>query len=310
MKTLLAQGAPASADEFPGSLDTYLERANAVLDASERLEGLDLNTEAGAEEACNRLQGQGHLQENWAWQVGSLALLVQKALEDDDSATAVWGAHHLGIAWSMLVFLQGLEPLVWGGYEAHGLENLRELLQIWEENRSVTSEEFWHGVFDRFPFLVSRGLAYPVVVRQSKAYVGGKTVANTGGEVTDFLLSHSITRGVALLELKVPTTPLLGSPYRENVFPPSRELAGAVSQVISQRTTLLGPSSSLVTDEARPSTFSPHCVVIAGDLATLDSAAKHRSFDLYRSHLSQVTVLTYGELFANVKAIVEVVESV
>ncbi|HEV2754357.1 MAG TPA: Shedu immune nuclease family protein [Actinomycetota bacterium] len=309
MKMLLTQEAPTNADELPKSLDAYLARANAVLEASELLEGLDLNTEAGAEEAWSRLENQNHLQETWAWQVGALALLVQKALDDDDFTNAVWGAQRLGIAWSMLVFLQGLEPLVWRGYEAHGLENLRELLQIWEEDRSVADEDFWHGVFDRFPFLASRVLAYPVVIRQSKAYVGGKTIANTGGEITDFLLSHRLTRGVAILELKVPTTPLLGSTYRDNVFPPSRELAGAVSQVVSQRATLVGPSSSLVGDEARASIFNPHCVVIVGDLASLDNQAKQRSFELYRSHLSQVTVITYDELFASVKAIVEVIES-
>lgn len=51
----------------------------------------------------------------------------------------------------------------------------------------------------------------------------------------------------------------------------------------------------------------PSCVVLIGNYgAELDSSAKRRSFELYRSSLSGVSVVTYDELFDRLKKILEV----
>ena len=77
-------------------------------------------------------------------------------------------------AWSMLVFIQQLEPLVWHGYQTYGVGVLQRVLDVWEDNQSTSNEEFWQSFFDEYPFIVSQVLAFPVVVVENKAYVGGK----------------------------------------------------------------------------------------------------------------------------------------
>jgi hypothetical protein len=72
---------------------------------------------------------------------------------------------------------------------------------------------------------------------KTKCYVGGKDIDNRGGGVLDFIVKE---RGNAtLIEIKCPTAPLLGAEYRHDVWPPSRELAGACTQALHYRSNLL-----------------------------------------------------------------------
>lgn len=197
--------------------------------------------------------------------------------------------------------LQDLTSLV-------GLRTLRASLELWEENKQNSYEEFWQETLSAYAFVLSQVFAYPAVIIKGKAYVGGKTVENVGGNLVDFLLQNKITRNVVLVEIKTPITPLLGPRYRDNVYSISKEISGAVVQVSNYRYTLLKEYSNL--HEALDFyAFEPACVVIAGNFAAeLDDETKRRSFELFRAQLRSVQLITYDELFGKVELLIGLLE--
>jgi hypothetical protein len=188
------------------ALDRYDEVVGDVLERSSLLEGLDLESTPGLQEAVRRIGDNQQLPEWWAMRLGAAIYETQKGLEEGNAQQAAWGALLATTAWSMLVFIQQLEPLVWHGYQTYGVGVLQRVLDVWEDNQSTSNEEFWQSFFDEYPFIVSQVLAFPVVVVENKAYVGGKTISDTGGHIVDFLLAHQLTQNVALLEIKTPTS--------------------------------------------------------------------------------------------------------
>jgi Domain of unknown function (DUF4263) len=146
-------------------------------------------------------------------------------------------------------------------------------------------------------------------VVEGKAYVGGKTLSNTGSHIVDFLLGHQLTKNVALLELKTPKAHLLRQfEYRGGVHAPSSELVAAVAQVTSQRDSLLRSPHLIDSHPEKLAAINPHCIVVIGRTAELDNEPKLRSFGLYRTHLAGVTVITFDELFERVRGLLAVVE--
>lgn len=191
-----------------------------------------------------------------------------------------------------------------------GLANLRAVLRIWKCNADNASEEFWQEVFKQHAFILSQIFAYPIAIINDKAYVGGKGVDNLHGSLVDFLGRVPASGSAVLIEIKTPKTSLLSREYRDEVYAPSFQLSGAISQVLHYRETLLSNLSHLV--KGRPgvlSTSEPRCVVIAGNAAEqLTDEARKGSFERIRERLFGVTVITYDELFNRVETLVQLLE--
>jgi hypothetical protein len=135
-----------------------------------------------------------------------------------------------------------------------------------------------------------------------KAYVGGKRIDNRHGNVVDFLATAKTSGSPLLIEIKTPATPLLGVMYRDEAYPLSTELSGAIAQTLKYRDSLADSMSHLEgIDEKRMLKTQPRCLVIAGHCRTLDSTAKCQSFERYRERLSGVTIVTFDELFERVR---------
>lgn len=189
-----------------------------------------------------------------------------------------------------------------------GVRLLKEAVALWESERENASEEFWHQTLLEHFHLLERVFPFPVLLVKDKAYVGGKTLENTGGKVVDFLIRNGLTHNAVLVEIKTPCTALLGSQYRSGVHAPGSEVAGAVVQVLEYRRLFVAN----VTDLTRESGVSvegcdPPCVVIAGNASQeLDSPDKRRSFELFRQQLASVDVLTFDELFEKARRWIDV----
>ena len=84
---------------------------------------------------------------------------------------------------AMRIFEQNLNDLIWRGY---ALENLQGALQLWKDNKDNKSEEFWQQTILQNPVVLSQVFAFPVVVVEDKAFIGGKKVDNTGGNIGIF----------------------------------------------------------------------------------------------------------------------------
>ena len=191
-----------------------------------------------------------------------------------------------------------------------GLAAVKSALAHWRKNANKTSEEFWQKALSERAYVLSQVFAYPVVVIGTKAYVGGKLVDRTGGKETDFLLATESTDAVILVEIKTPQTELLGPEYRGNVFPLSRELSGAIAQVLCYRQTLTRKFDSVVDTESprRLTLGEPRCIVIAGLSSKLSTQVMRENFELQRERVRGVTVLTFDELFRSIERLVMLLE--
>jgi hypothetical protein len=193
---------------------------------------------------------------------------------------------------------------------AVGLESLKQALKIWDANARNASEDFWQRALTEHSFVLEQVFSWPTMVVKGKAYVGGKSVLNTGGSIVDFLVKNYLTSNAALVEIKTPATKLLGHQYRDGVFNPSDDLAGGVMQVLNYRFSLQRDFFSL--RHGLPGgleAFEPRCVVLVGTTKELGGdETKTRSLELFRSH-SPVSVITFDELFAKTRRLIEVLEA-
>jgi len=100
------------------------------------------------------------------------------------------------------------------------LVTLRQLIDRCSELLTpTTTEAKWQSFFSANPFVLTMAFHYPVLRIQDQPYVGGKLHTGRGGSQSDFLMSAAATNNLALVEIKRPGTPLLGSEYR-GIYPP------------------------------------------------------------------------------------------
>jgi hypothetical protein len=292
---------PQTLSELTGQIVGEIAQANELFESSQRV--ADLNPSENPDAAAT-LMANDDWPEKWALAVIKYGSeLVDEASQLDDGARQVllW---RLAKARTMLIFTRHLEQLTWRGYQNFGAETLAEGLTAWEVSDKTEAEEYWQTFIQDRPYLINLIAPGPVVVHTGKAFLGGKKVDNTGGKIVDFLLANSIGGNAALLEIKRPATKLLReTPYRDDIYAPSTELAGSVAQVLNYRDTLM-------TEKPRDlnlNAFMPSCMVLIGNHGSeLDSPEKRRSFELYRSSLNGVSIVTYDELFDRLKKILDV----
>jgi Domain of unknown function (DUF4263) len=177
--------------------------------------------------------------------------------------------------------------------------NLRAISNLWIENSENSDEEFWQRELSKHSFVLGLLFAYPIVVIKGKAYVGGKQFDNKHGNLVDFLARIPTSGTAVLVEIKNPTSLLLGSQYRDDVFPPSADLVGAISQVIHYRESLLTEPNVRQTADLSPS--HPRCIIITGyGKRELTDDFRKRSFERFRERLLGVTIVTFDEVFGRV----------
>lgn len=132
------------------------------------------------------------------------------------------------------------------------------------------------------------------VVLKGKAYVGGKGIENTGGNLVDFLMANDFTRNALLIEIKTPMTPLLGPLYRGDIHNISSELSDAVQQSSNYRQQLSQNYHSLAASSSHEfHAFNPPSLVIAGCNEELAGPEKTKAFELYRNGLKDVQIITF-----------------
>ena len=183
---------------------------------------------------------------------------------------------------------------------------LQQALVIWERERRNGSEEFWQNTFAGRPELfagVTLGRAFTL---DSKCYLGGKATTNQHGNVVDFLAQHHCD--VAIIEIKTPMSKLLGAKYR-GVYPPSRELGGAITQALNYRQSLLESLHNLRSASPGLTVHSPSVFVLIGDADREEwPGPQRRSFELFRNGLKDVIVQTYDELFNGIANLATLME--
>lgn len=178
------------------------------------------------------------------------------------------------------------------------LEGLKRVEALMRENLDNGKEEFWQQkVFNENQWVLAQIFSCPCTIYAQKAFVGGKSLDNKGGNVCDFIYRNKMTQNVALIEIKTPCTEIVGKPYRET-YSMSLDMSGAVNQVLNYRDELQKNFCTLTRDLEGADTvraFSPKCVVVIGKISTLN-AKQQKAFELYRNSFNNLTIITFDEL--------------
>ena len=191
---------------------------------------------------------------------------------------------------------------------ALGLSRIRAALACWQENETNSDEEFWQRILTERSFVLEQIFAWPISIVQGKAYVGGKSVYNTRGNLVDFLVRNRLTRSAALIEIKTPRTPLLGNQYRQT-YNVSTELSGSIMQALNYKHSLQDNYQALSRgNQDLFDSLDPQCAVIIGDTRQLDDASKTKAFELYRHQFPGLAVIPFDELFDRTRHLMQLLE--
>lgn len=181
---------------------------------------------------------------------------------------------------------------------------LEEILAEFDKllRNTGADEEAWQKFFDKNTWVLNHLFAYEVILKKGKAYVGGKTMENADGRIVDFLFESGFRDNMALLEIKTPDAPLLKTKaYREpSVFALSDELSGGINQCLDQK------DNSIKEFGKVERLFNPKTVLIIG---RKDKLTDHQAecFELYRTNLKDVDIVTFDELHSKLKVLIQVI---
>jgi hypothetical protein len=177
--------------------------------------------------------------------------------------------------------------------------------KITGNHKESTYQEF----FEENPFLLTIFAGSPYVKFQNQAYVGGKSFDNSNGKYPDFLLKHKATNNTFIIEIKKPTSLLLeNKPYRgTDVYPPSNELSGAISQVLSQKYSLETDIASLThkSSDREVEAYNVQGLIIIGRIEDLKAPPQKCSFELFRNNQKNIRITTYDECLEQLKSMIE-----
>ncbi|POD68154.1 hypothetical protein BKM17_27320 [Pseudomonas syringae group genomosp. 3] len=188
-------------------------------------------------------------------------------------------------------------PLIERGIYA---SDIAQALEVWAKNRMSrkSDERFWQEEFESRKGVLERLLGGHAVLLQSEFHVGGTNASGAGNLRSDFAFLNKINN-ISLVEIKAPSTNLLGSKYR-GTYPLSKDVSGAISQVLIQRSELIKYYFQKRCDSPVPfEVFSPRCFLIVGDLKNLGSDPdKLKAFEVQRQAVaSHVSIVTFDELY-------------
>jgi hypothetical protein len=194
---------------------------------------------------------------------------------------------------------------------AVGLQSLKSALEVWEASSTSSDEEFWQKTLTTHSFVLEQVFSWPTTIVKGKAYVGGKSVLNTGGNIVDFLMRNRLTQSAALIEIKTPVTRLLGPKYRDGVYNVSDDMSGSLMQILNYKHSLQENYLSLKSGQSDFfDSFNPQCAVLLGNATDeLDNQDKTKSFELFRHQISGVLIITFDELFDKTRQLIRMLEA-
>jgi Shedu protein SduA, C-terminal/Shedu protein SduA, N-terminal len=185
---------------------------------------------------------------------------------------------------------------------------MRRFIDVARRGLRISEESKWQSLLKQESWVISQLYAQPVVLIKDQAYVGGKSIENTGGSVIDYLFANNLTGNVLLVEIKTPTAPLLRD-YRGNVMAPAADLSGGVQQLLQARHSFEEEYRQLIErSSVGLQVVSPRCLLIVGTLSSLSDQVARRSFEIFRNNNRQVEVVTFDELIAKAEQLVSLLE--
>ena len=219
--------------------------------------------------------------------------------------------------------------LVAVGYRRKELSYFEQLLadpdffQAEQERQSCSPEALWQRFFERNTWIFGYGLSYQFLTalddRKLEQVVRGADVSGRGKRADGLMKTRAQVNSLCFVEIKKHDTELLASrPYRPAAWPPSDHVTGAVAQMqatVQAAIENIGRKLIPEDDNGQPTgetlfNVQPRSFLVVGSLDEFRSPAgineqKVRSFELYRRNVARPEILTFDELLARAKFIVE-----
>jgi hypothetical protein len=291
---------PKEEAQIGTALGTVSKEADSILRNSSMLLDCNLDTDEGTQKAFEILKDRRETVEWWALLTDMFSQIAGRAVETGDAGRAAWATACAERFRSMMLFKTNLAEVVWMG---HSAKRIVDVLRLWEQNKRNADEEFWQLTFSESTYVLSQIFGVPLVFIADKAYVGGMTLTGTEARFVDYLFAVESSGEAIAIEIKVPTAPLLAkAKYRQSVYRPSPELSGSVVQILDYKNQLLRKLDGIARKESKElHAFNPKCVIVIGNAEELADVDRRRSFELFRSSLKDVEIITYDELFKKVQ---------
>lgn len=253
---------------------------------------------------------------------------------DMDAATRAWVAENPEALREIVASEATTRDVIAVAYRRKQLETFEKLLgdstyfdEIASRKFNGREEAVWQAFFEKNRWIFGYGLFYLSAEgfsgKKLEQLVAGATVVTAGKRIDGLLRTRGRISAACLVEIKRHRTELLASDkYRAGTWQPSKELTGAVAQVLKSVDDMerdFKRNLVMTDDDGNPTgeeavIARPRSVVICGHLNEFKTNhgvndEKFRSFELYRRHLVAPDVVTFDELFERAKLIVESVES-
>lgn len=221
------------------------------------------------------------------------------------------------------------EDVVALGYRKKQLDLFSRLLEdpeyfsyVVQLKKCKGKEDLWQKYFDKNKWVFGYGLNYVFVTgfenRKLEQIVQGSDLINKGKRADALMMTKGVISSLCFVEIKTHDTALLESTsYRPGCWSPSRELVGAVAQIhgtVASSSRNLYDQIRTVSADGNPTgeevfNYKPKAFVVIGNLQEFVTEngvnkEKLRSFELYRSSLKDVEIITFDELFERSRFIV------
>jgi hypothetical protein len=198
-------------------------------------------------------------------------------------------------------------------------EQLKEFERLMADD---ADEKTWQVFFQRNHWIFGYGLSFqflgPAYEDRLEQTVRGFDVTGRGKRVDSLMRTMGQLSSLCFVEIKKPTTDLLGKEYRPGSWPPSQELAGAVSQVqttVQQAMGAIREKLEPVDDQGWPAgealyNYDPRSFLVVGNLGEFVrdegvNQSQLRSFELYRRNTWRPEIITFDELLERARFIVD-----
>jgi len=219
------------------------------------------------------------------------------------------------------------------GYRKKQLETFQRLLEDpsyfakAKGTKGCSDEALWQKFFEKNPWIFGYGLNYVYLdtlnEKKLEQVVQGHYVGGHGKRADALMKTKGVISSLCFVEIKTHETSLLGTAaYRAGCWPPSTELAKAVSQVqgtVASAMDSIRGKLAINDSDGYPTgeeafNFSPKAYLVVGNLSTLVgdhgvNQDQFRSFELFRRNTLSPEIITFDELYERAKFIVHQNES-
>lgn len=201
------------------------------------------------------------------------------------------------------------------------LLNNDEYFERLKNHKNCKTESLWQQFFEKNQWIFGYGLGYIFLTgldnKKLEQVVQGYDVNTHGKRVDGLMKTRAIISNLCFVEIKTHKTKLLDeTAYRAGCFAPSKELAGAISQVqgtVFEAVKNLSEKISMNDTNGNPTgeevyNFKPKSYLVIGNLNEFNTeyginTEKLRSFELFRKNIYSPEIITFDELYERAKFI-------